>query len=151
MVALALGLVAIMGAAVFADSASAASDNVSPELQGKVAGVTVTSDVPGSGSSIRIRGASSITGGVAPLYIVDGVIMDNIEYLNPADIESIEVLKDASATAIYGAIAPGGVVIITTKAASVSDAAPQADVPSIALVGALLALVAISGLVLYKK
>ncbi len=96
-------------------------------LQGKVAGVVVQqiSGQPGGGVSIQIRGVSSITGSNSPLYVIDGVIIppvsdpgnggNPLNAINPADIETIDVLKDASATAIYGSQATNGVVVITTK------------------------------------
>jgi TonB-linked SusC/RagA family outer membrane protein len=87
-------------------------------LQGKAAGVQVFNDsgAPGEGSSIRVRGISSNSGsGLGPLLIVDGLKVDNINYLDPSMIESMEVLKDAASAAIYGAQAGNGVVLITTK------------------------------------
>ncbi|HEY5326539.1 MAG TPA: TonB-dependent receptor, partial [Mucilaginibacter sp.] len=96
-------------------------------LQGKVAGVVVQqiSGQPGGGVSIQIRGISSITGSNSPLYVIDGVIIppvsdpgnggNPLNAINPDDIESIDVLKDASATAIYGSQATNGVIVITTK------------------------------------
>jgi len=87
-------------------------------LQGKAAGVQIFNDsgAPGSGSSIRVRGISSNSGsGLGPLLIVDGLKVDNIHYLDPSMIESMEVLKDAASAAIYGAQAGNGVVLITTK------------------------------------
>lgn len=104
-------------------------------LSGAVAGlnVTTTSGQPGAASIIRIRGGNSITGGNEPLYVIDGMIvyndhsstktgaegsdatLDPMAFLNPSDIESIEVLKDVSATAIYGTRGANGVIIITTK------------------------------------
>ena len=92
--------------------------NVAQSLQGKVAGVDVAlnSGQPGSAPVIRVRGYSSILAGNDPLYVVDGVFWTaGITTLNPNDIESIEVLKDASATAIYGAQGSAGVVLVTTK------------------------------------
>jgi len=92
--------------------------NVAQGLQGKVAGVDVSlnSGQPGSAPVIRVRGYSSINAGNTPLYVVDGVFWEQgITTLNPNDIESLEVLKDASATAIYGARGSSGVIIITTK------------------------------------
>jgi TonB-dependent starch-binding outer membrane protein SusC len=86
-------------------------------LQGKAAGVQITnSGAPGSAPKIRIRGTGSILGGVDPLYVVDGIITDDIRNINTADILSIDVLKDASSTAIYGARASNGVILITTIA-----------------------------------
>lgn len=86
-------------------------------LQGRVSGLTITSSSgqPGAGSTVRIRGTTTI-GNSDPLYIVDGVqIGGGIEYLNQSDIESIDVLKDAASAAIYGARAANGVIIVTTK------------------------------------
>ncbi len=84
-------------------------------LQGVVAGVNVTrnSGAPGAGTRITIRGLGTI-GNSNPLYIVDGVAVGNIDYLNPSDIESINVLKDAASAAIYGSRAANGVVLVTT-------------------------------------
>ena len=86
-------------------------------LQGKAAGVQVVqpSGAPGTGMSIRVRGATSVQASNEPLYVVDGIPSDNISGLSPNDIESIQVLKDASSAAIYGARAANGVVLITTK------------------------------------
>ena len=112
--------------------------SVESALQGAVAGlnVTTTSGQPGAASIIRIRGGNSITGGNEPLYVIDGLIvyndassnrtgakgsdatLDPLSFLNPSDIESIEVLKDVSATAIYGTRGANGVIIITTKKGS---------------------------------
>lgn len=93
--------------------------SVAEALQGKVAGVMVskTDGKPGSGSDIVIRGVGSING-LNPLFIIDGVAVGNSTNYNLADIESIEVIKDASAAAIYGSRAAGGVVLITTKKGS---------------------------------
>ncbi|MFY0653996.1 MAG: TonB-dependent receptor, partial [Cyclobacteriaceae bacterium] len=93
-----------------------ATVNATQALQGQVPGVTVvnTSGRPGAGASILIRGQGSY-GSIAPLYIVDGAITGGINFINPNDIESIEILKDASAAAIYGSRAANGVVIVTTK------------------------------------
>lgn len=113
--------------------ASAPTPTIENVLQGRVAGVQVTqnSGVPGSAISVRVRGASSITAGNDPLYVIDGVPLiqgdlsllgvgqtqgiDALADLNPNEIASIEVLKDASAAAIYGSRASNGVVLITTK------------------------------------
>ena len=112
--------------------------SVESALQGAVAGlnVTTTSGQPGASSIIRIRGGNSITGGNEPLYVIDGFIvyndpastrtgargtdasLDPLAFLNPSDIESIEILKDVSATAIYGTRGANGVIIITTKKGS---------------------------------
>ena len=84
-------------------------------LQGKVAGVEVVQNSsPGGAPQIRVRGLSSFTNS-NPCYVVDGLIMDDIAFLNPNEIESLEVLKDASATAIYGSRGANGVIIITTN------------------------------------
>lgn len=90
---------------------------VEQALQGQMAGVAVrtTSGAPGSDISIRVRGASSISGDATPLYVVDGVPLDNLSGINPADIESIDVLKDAASAAIYGSRGSNGVVLVTTK------------------------------------
>lgn len=86
-------------------------------LQGKVAGLSVVnSGTPGREPDIRVRGTSSI-GQVKPLYVVDGIFQDNINYINPNDIESIEVLKDPSSLAIFGVRGATGVIAITTKKA----------------------------------
>ncbi|HWV74440.1 MAG TPA: TonB-dependent receptor [Pseudosphingobacterium sp.] len=85
-------------------------------LQGSVPGVDISSNStkPGGGFNIQIRGQNSLAGG-SPLYVVDGVVMGDINFLNPADIEQIDVLKDASSTAIYGSRGSNGVVIVRTK------------------------------------
>ena len=93
-------------------------NNAFEGMQGKSAGVDITnSQRPGTVGSITIRGQRSISASSDPLYVVDGMIMQNngIDGINPQDIESIEILKDASATAIYGARGANGVVIVTTK------------------------------------
>ena len=85
-------------------------------LQSKMAGVQIiNSGAPGSSPNVRIRGTGSVIGGAEPLYVVDGVITDDIRNINTADILSIDVLKDASSTAIYGVRAANGVILITTK------------------------------------
>ncbi|KAF2337569.1 SusC/RagA family TonB-linked outer membrane protein [Flavobacterium ginsenosidimutans] len=90
--------------------------NASQAIQGKAAGVQVTSsDVPGSTPSVVIRGLGTALGGRSPLYIVDGMPTENINNINTNDITSYEILKDASALAIYGTRAANGVIIITTK------------------------------------
>lgn len=88
-------------------------------LQGKIAGVQVTTvdGAPGADINIRVRGATSVTQSNDPLFIVDGFQVDNINDIPPTDIASIDVLKDASITAIYGAKGGNGVVVVTTKAA----------------------------------
>lgn len=94
-----------------------ATSDVGNMLQGKVAGVVVMngSGRPGENADIRVRGTGSITAGAGPLYVVDGVAGGSF---SPNDIETITVLKDASATALYGAAASGGVIVVTTKSGS---------------------------------
>ena len=122
--------------------------NLDQSLQGRAAGVTAvqTSGAPGSSSSIRVRGQATINANAEPLYVIDGVIMQGggssgasfglgdalgngtvstispLSTINPADIVSMEILKDASATAIYGAQGANGVVLITTKHGKAGDA-----------------------------
>lgn len=93
------------------------TSSVAGALGGQIAGVQITSTdgTPGAGFSINIRGVGTLTGDSSPLYIVDGFEVDGIDYLSNSDIESIEILKDASSSAIYGARAANGVVLITTK------------------------------------
>ncbi len=88
-------------------------------LQGAMPGVSITqnSSRAGGGFDIEIRGKSTLGSNNSPLYVVDGIITDNIDFLNPQDIERIDVLKDASSTAIYGSRATNGVVMVTTKSA----------------------------------
>ncbi|MBN8876980.1 MAG: TonB-dependent receptor [Sphingobacteriales bacterium] len=86
-------------------------------MKGKAAGVQITQNdgTPGSENTIRIRGASSVSAGSTPLFVVDGVLQDDINNINPGDIESVEILKDASGTAMYGARGANGVILVTTK------------------------------------
>ena len=102
---------------------------VDQALQARAAGVAVTqtSGAPGAGYKIRIRGANSITGNNNPLYVVDGLVVGNINNINASDISSMEVLKDASATAIYGNRGANGVVLITTKSGKKGKAKIQID------------------------
>lgn len=99
------------------DITIAPTSNAMEALQGKVAGldITKTSGQVGSGVSILLRGSRSIYGDNSPLFIIDGVQGGSYEDVNPSDIESIDVLKDASSTAIYGSAGANGVIIITTK------------------------------------
>ena len=94
-----------------------ATTDAAAALQGKASGVQVltNSGAPGQGATIRVRGYSSNSGSIGPLLIVDGLQVDNIQYLDPSMIESIEILKDAASAAIYGAQAGNGVVLISTK------------------------------------
>ncbi len=89
--------------------------NAESILQGRAPGLSITnSGVPGSSPSVNIRGLSTINGN-APIYVIDGVIAGNLSGLNPADIESYSILKDASTTAVYGAQGSNGVIVVTTK------------------------------------
>ena len=100
--------------------------NINNVLQGKVPGMTVSSSsgTPGASGVAHIRGIGSITGSTTPLYVVDGLPQDAIDYLNPNDIESIVVHKDASVAAIYGSRGANGIIIVTTKAGA-KEAKPQ--------------------------
>lgn len=99
------------------DVADKPNTNPVASLQGRVAGLSVVNNgTPGRAPDIRIRGTSSI-GQVNPLYVVDGIFNDNIDYINPNDIESIEILKDPSSLAIFGVRGATGVIAITTKRA----------------------------------
>ncbi len=91
--------------------------NVTEMLRGQAAGLNVTLDnsAPGGASRILVRGVRSLSGGQSPLFIVDGMIVPHINDLNPNDVASIEVLKDASSQAIYGSRASNGVILVTTK------------------------------------
>lgn len=93
------------------------SFNALEGLRGKAAGVNIFSNTgqPGGETRVIIRGISTINASASPLYVVDGVVMSNFQFLNPNDIESIEVLKDASSAAIYGARGANGVILVTTK------------------------------------
>ena len=114
-----------LSSSVVSLSAEKLKDVTSPDLgnmlQGKAAGVLVTnaSGQPGDGAKIRIRGTGSITANAGPLYVVDGVAGGSF---NPNDVETLTVLKDASATALYGAAASGGVIVVTTKSAKTDKA-----------------------------
>lgn len=93
--------------------------NIGQALQGKIAGVDIVSQggAPGSGTRIMVRGIGTLNN-ASPLYIVDGMYMNSIDHINPNDIASIDVLKDASSAAIYGSRAANGVIIVTTKEGS---------------------------------
>ncbi|GHU57341.1 SusC/RagA family TonB-linked outer membrane protein [Bacteroidia bacterium] len=107
-----------------------ATARVDQALTGKLAGVQVLtpSGEPGAATTIRIRGVGSISAGTDPLYVIDGFPSDNIQMLNPNDIETIDILKDASATAIYGSRGANGVVIISTKRGKEGKAKINLDV-----------------------
>ena len=98
------------------DLRAAPVPKIDQALQGRMAGVTVNSNSgqPGADATIRVRGVGTL-GNSDPIYVVDGIITDNINFLSPSDIASLEVLKDASASAIYGARGANGVILITTK------------------------------------
>jgi TonB-linked SusC/RagA family outer membrane protein len=97
------------------DLAAVPTGNVEQQLQGRVSGLTViTNGQPGTTSQVRIRGFGSF-GGNQPLYVVDGVPTQNIDFLSPDDIANTTVMKDASSASIYGARAAGGVIVVTTK------------------------------------
>ena len=102
--------------------ATIVAGNPTNALQGRLAGVQVESfgGQPGGDANVFVRGVSSLTNSY-PLYVVDGTFTDNMNFINPRDIESIQVLKDASSAAIYGSRAANGVVIITTKRGDISD------------------------------
>jgi TonB-linked SusC/RagA family outer membrane protein len=106
------------------------TSNLGQAIQGKAAGVQVqqSSFAPGGAIAITIRGGNSINTSNSPLYVVDGFITDNGNQINPNDIEDIQILKDASATAIYGSRGGNGVVLITTKKGKVGKVAIDADV-----------------------
>ncbi len=96
------------------------STTVAGALQGKIAGLMVTpSGKPGEDATVRVRGINTINSGSSPIYVIDGLVMDgdfgSFNSINPEDIESIQVLKDASATAIYGSRGANGVILVTTK------------------------------------
>ncbi len=104
--------------------------SVANMLQGKVAGVVVTptSGQPGAKVSIRVRGTGSLRGNTEPLWVIDGVVGDSMADLNPNDIESISILKDGSATALYGSRGANGVVQVTTKRATTGGSSIDASV-----------------------
>ncbi|MFH6997443.1 SusC/RagA family TonB-linked outer membrane protein [Flavobacterium sp. FlaQc-57] len=123
------GAVSSINSAAVSQSVSTTIDQV---LQGRAAGVNIQQNngAPGASSSVRIRGISSITGSNEPIYVIDGVVIDGntgsmnsnpLAGINPADVLSVDVLKDASATAIYGSRAANGVIMITTKTGKKGD------------------------------
>lgn len=102
--------------------------NIGQALQGKIAGVDIVSQggAPGSGTRIMVRGIGTLNN-ASPLYIVDGMYMNSIDHINPNDIASIDVLKDASSAAIYGSRAANGVIIVTTKEGNNTEGKPIID------------------------
>ncbi len=98
------------------DIAAIATSSPMAALQGSVPGLSIVrSNSPGASPTVKIRGVGSFSNNSAPLYVVDGMFYDNIDFLNNADIEEMSILKDASAAAIYGVRAANGVIIVTTK------------------------------------
>src|SRR5690606_24032562 len=105
--------------------------SVQSALQGRVAGVNITNNgAPGSNPIVRIRGIGSITGSSDPLYVVDGLPTGGLNHFDPRDIESVEVLKDAAAAAIYGSRAANGVILITTKKGATGQRGMSVEVDS---------------------
>jgi TonB-linked SusC/RagA family outer membrane protein len=111
------------------DIAKVTSLNAEQALQGKVSGVQIstTSGAPGAAAAVRIRGVGTFNNS-NPIYVVDGVILDDISFLNSSDIESMEVLKDASATAIYGSRGANGVILVQTRSGSGFIDGPQVNI-----------------------
>lgn len=105
------GAISVVGAK---DIAAVPITNAESALQGRAAGVTVVNGAPGSSPTVTIRGLATMNNS-APLYVIDGVLVGNLSGLNPNDIESMSVLKDASTTALYGSKAFNGVIMVTTK------------------------------------
>lgn len=105
------------------------SFNAVQSLQGRISGVQVfnSSGAPGANPIVRVRGVGTFNNS-SPIYVVDGVILDDISFLNPADIQSMEVLKDASSTAIFGARGANGVIIVTTKLGKAGQEQPVVNV-----------------------
>lgn len=111
------GAVASVDAGTIVESRSTTTVSA---IQGKVAGVDIikSSNKPGGGFDIKVRGVSTFGGNTSPLYVVDGIVVDNINDINPEDIKKIDILKDASSSAIYGSRGANGVVIVTTNGGS---------------------------------
>ena len=110
--------------------AARGTTNLAESLQGSVPGVNITQSGSraGAGFNIQVRGQASINKQAQPLYVIDGVVCDNMDFLNPDDIDRIDVLKDASSTAIYGSRASAGVIMITTKGSKGADKAQKATI-----------------------
>jgi len=111
--------------------------NAFDALQGQAAGVQVTNSggSPGAAPDIRVRGTSTFGEGYKPLYVVDGLIQENIDDLNPSDIKSMEVLKDAASAAIYGSRSGNGVILITTKSGTIGK--PKFEIKYLHSIGQL--------------
>ena len=106
--------------------------NVNEALQGRMPGVSITTNAnPADDSSIKVRGINTINSGSEPIYVIDGQVMTNdfggFSSINPNDVESIQVLKDASATALYGSRGANGVVLVTTKKAKKGEGSVTYD------------------------
>lgn len=116
-------------ASVKTDEMNMSSSTLEQALIGHTPGVEIkqTSGAPGSGTTIHIRGVNSVYGSVEPLYVVDGFPASKDVFINPSDVESIEVLKDAASAAIYGSRASGGVILITTKHGAAGKPRVQLD------------------------
>ncbi|MBQ7441119.1 MAG: TonB-dependent receptor, partial [Prevotella sp.] len=110
--------------------AGSGATSLSASLQGSVPGVNITpsSSRAGGGINMQIRGQTSINNQSSPLYVIDGVVCSSMDFLNPEDIERVDVLKDASSTAIYGSRASAGVVMITTKGGKGATKAQKATI-----------------------
>jgi TonB-linked SusC/RagA family outer membrane protein len=121
-------LTGAVGSVKAADLTKITSANPEQSLQGKVSGVQVTSTsgAPGAVPTVRIRGVGTFNNS-SPIFVVDGTILNDISFLNSSDIASMEVLKDASATAIYGSRGANGVIIISTKSGSMGQGKPVFD------------------------
>ncbi|MFZ1835538.1 MAG: TonB-dependent receptor plug domain-containing protein, partial [Segatella copri] len=121
------GSVAVLDSKNFKDQPVA---RVEDALNGRMSGVQVmSSGVPGGAMKIRVRGTSSVNKSNDPLYVVDGIVRETgLEGISPEDIQSIQVLKDASSTAIYGSRASAGVIMITTKGSKGADKAQKATI-----------------------
>ncbi|MDO9634632.1 MAG: SusC/RagA family TonB-linked outer membrane protein, partial [Paludibacter sp.] len=116
-------------ASIKTDELNQSAATLEQSLVGHTPGVQIkqASGAPGSGTTIRIRGVNSVYGGVEPLYVIDGFPASKDVYINPTDVASIEVLKDAASAAIYGSRASGGVVLITTKRGSKDKTRVEVD------------------------
>lgn len=116
-------------ASIKTDELNKSTATLEQSLIGHTPGVEIkqTSGAPGAGTTIRVRGVNSVYGGVEPLYVIDGFPASKDVYINPSDVASIDVLKDAASAAIYGSRASGGVVLITTKRGSKDKTKVEVD------------------------
>lgn len=119
-----------VGSVAAGEIAGRGTTRLEDALQGAVPGVSVTqtNSRANGGFDIQIRGQASINNASAPLYVIDGIVCSSMDFLNPEDIERVDILKDASSTAIYGSRASAGVVMITTKGAKGASKAQQVTV-----------------------